>query len=327
MIRAAPLNFLLNPHRYMRPNHRDDSFLFVHHTPDGIISCPFSPCTWCDFRTISLARNVRKLHLEFGDLHHCTMGPIEGICRLAIEEMHHLECLVLTLSNYWCIYGDGYAAVLTNKINEATQETGRLLLVNSKAFSNGPDHEDSASESRFWQTTEPRSHLCWVDDWAKKIAEDEAAAEALFGKRRLTMATTTPATTALATKAPATTAPISTTPIANADVTEDASSELDFDEQLDFDDALDFDDSGPDEEYFDYFMPAPQLVILLGCPVCLNLIFSTTSCLHAVLDLPGFRCLNAFNGLHAFHDLNASHGFYEFIVSPYSWHLRVQDVC
>ena len=265
MIRTAPLNFLLNPHRYMGPNHRGDPFLFVHHTPDGTIPCPFSPCTRCDFRTISLAKMVRKLHLDFGDSCHCIIDSIEGICRLAIEEMHHLERLVLTLSNLRCIHSDGYVTFLINKINEATKETGRLLSVGSKAFSNSPDHEDFASESWFWQTTEPRSHLCWVDNWVKKIAEDEAAAEALFGKRRLTAAsataasataapatTATPATTALAINAPATTAPVSTTPIINADANDDGSSKLDFDDEPDFD------DSDPEEEYFDYFMLAPQ---------------------------------------------------------------------
>lgn len=284
MIHASPLNFLLKPHRYMR------SFHFVHHTPNGNIPFSFSPCAWCDFTTIQLAKNVRKLHLDFGDSYHCIMGYIEQICRLAIEEMHHLELLVLTLSNLRCFHSEGYAAILINKINEATRETGRLLSVGTKAFSTGPDEEGFASESWFWQSTEGRGHLCWVDDWAKQIAENEAAAEALFGKRRLTTAPTAtapaptaPITTALTTTAPTTsaatplaatttpsntTAPATITPATvepatlaagtDADATEDASSELDFDDEMDFDDELDFDDSDLDGDGFDDFMPTPQ---------------------------------------------------------------------
>jgi hypothetical protein len=167
---------------------------------------------------------VRKLHLDFGDSYHCIMGSIEAICRLAIEEMSRLERLVLTLSNIRCIHSDGYMACLVNKINESTRETGRLLSVGSKAFSTGPHAEDFATESWFWQTTRPRSHLAWVDNWAEKCAADDAAAEALFGQRRLTVA-----------------------PSASEDaLDEDASSERGFT------------DSDPDEDDFDDFMPTPQ---------------------------------------------------------------------
>jgi hypothetical protein len=218
MIRTSPLNFLLNPYRYMKSDNRGFSFLFVHHTPRA--SYPFSPCTRCDFQTITLAKNVHKLHLDFGDSYHCIMGSIEAICRLAIEEMSHLERLVLTLSNIRCIHSDGYMAWLINKINESTRETGRLLSVGSKAFSTGPHAEDFAAESWFWQTTRPRSHL---DDWAEKCAADAAAAEALFGQRRLTVA-----------------------PAAAEDALDgDASSERGFT------------DGDPDEDDFDDFMPTP----------------------------------------------------------------------
>ena len=173
----------------MRPDSRGLYFHFVHRHPE--VSYPFSPCTRCDFRTILLAKNVRNLHLDFGDSYHCIMGSIEAICRLAIEEMHHLKRLVLTLSNIRCIHSDGIMARLIDTISDATRETGRLLSIGSKAISTGPHEDDYASESWFWQATEPRSHLTWVDDWALQDAADAAAAAALFGPRRLTAAPAT----------------------------------------------------------------------------------------------------------------------------------------
>jgi len=219
--RRLPLKFILTLHRYMRPDDRGFYFLFVHRKPN--VSYPFSPCTRCDFRTISLAKNVRKLHLDFGDSYHCIMGSIQAICRLAIEEMRYLERLVLTLSNIRCIHSNGDMARLINKINDATRETGRLLSVSSEVFSTGLHEKGFASESWFWQTTEPRSHLVWVDDWAKKIASDAAAAEARFGQRRHTQAAAT-----------------------DSDDAGDASSEDSFS------------DIDPDEDDFNDFMPSPQ---------------------------------------------------------------------
>jgi len=268
MIRTSHLSFLLKPRRYMK------AFHFLHHTPNGDIPFCFRPCAWCDFTTIRLAKNVRKLHLDFGDSYHCIMAYVEQICRYAIEEMHHLDGLVLTISNLRCIHSEGHAATLISRINEATRETGRLLSVGTKAFSIRPDHEDFALESWFWKTTDGRQHLCWVDDWAKQIAANEAAAEALFGKHRLTTAptatapvtmapaiiapaimapaTVAPATFAAATVAPAAVAPTTLAGTTDADTAEDASSELDFVDELDFD------DSDPDEDGFDDFMPTPQ---------------------------------------------------------------------
>jgi hypothetical protein len=210
----------------MRPDDRGFYFHFVHRTP--VASYPFSPCTRCDFYTIKLAENVRKLHLDFGDSSHCIIDSIEAICRLAVEDMLQLEHLVLTLSNIQCVDSAGNMARLIEKINYSTDETGRLLSVSSKAFCAGPYVADYASESWFWQATEPRGHLAWVDDWTKKIAADAAAAEALFGQRRLT-------------KAPA---------------TADAAGDDDFSD--DEDSEFDFTDSDFDEDELDDSTPTPQ---------------------------------------------------------------------
>ncbi len=177
----SPLNVKLILHRYMKRDNDGFYRLFYHgYTREHFL---YSPCPKCDHKTILLAKNVRSLHLDFGDSYHCIMPIIEQTCSIAIREMP-LERLVVTISNIWSYQTCRYLSRLIWKVNNATQETGRLLSVSSKAFSPGPTWADFGSESWFWQTTGGRKVMTWVDDWNKKRADDAAAIERLYGKSK-----------------------------------------------------------------------------------------------------------------------------------------------
>jgi hypothetical protein len=121
---------------------------------------------------------------------------------------------------------------LINKINDSTRETGRLLSVGTRAFSTGPNMEDFASESWFWQASQPRRTLTWMDTWALRCAVDAAAAEALFGRRTFHGAASIQAalTQAASTQAASTQAASTQAASAEDDFTDSDPDENDFDE-------------------------------------------------------------------------------------------------
>jgi hypothetical protein len=137
----------------------------------------------CDYKTILLAKNVRSLHLDFGDSYHCVMHTIERTCKVAIENMQ-LQRLELTVSNIWSWDNHWWLGQVIHRVNDATKETGRLLSVSSKPFSAGSYTAGFASETWFWNTTQGGEPLQWVDDWAKKRADDAAKMKALYDRRK-----------------------------------------------------------------------------------------------------------------------------------------------
>jgi hypothetical protein len=165
----------------MKPGRMGFHRAFSHGPEQG--SYYYSPCPMCDYKTILLAKNVRSLHLGFGDSYRCVMHIIERTCKVAIENMQ-LQRLELTVSNIWRWDNYWWLGQVIHRINDATKETGRLLSVSSESFSAGSYTAGFASETWFWNATEGGEPLQWVDDWAKKCAYDAAKMKALYDKRK-----------------------------------------------------------------------------------------------------------------------------------------------